>query len=144
MSKFNRYREEKATTELILKEMETEMSSLRKENQERKQSTISNNEEVRFEELTRELNDLKEQNRSLHEQNDELQAVMLTRGVEQGINLLNGTSASLAKELEAMGQAQVSAIVVNLHNFHSHSSPCELILDRNIKRNKIDPSRKLK
>lgn len=107
------------------------MSSLRKENQERKQSTISNNEEVRFEELTRELNDLKEQNRSLHEQNDELQAVMLTRGVEQGINLLNGTSASLAKELEAMGQAQVSAIVVNLHNFHSHSSPSfELILDR--------------
>lgn len=106
--KLYRHREEKATTELILKEMEAELNSLRQENQERKQSTTSNNEEVRFEELTRELNELKEQNRSLHEQNDELQAVMLTRGVEQGINLLNGTSASLAKELEAMGQAQVS------------------------------------
>lgn len=104
----SRYREEKATTELILKEMEAELGLLRQENQERKQSTTSNNEEVRFEELTRELNDLKKQNRSLQEQNEELQALMLTRGVEQGINLLNGTSASLAKELEAMGQAQVS------------------------------------
>uniref|UniRef100_A0A336LS76 CSON015498 protein n=1 Tax=Culicoides sonorensis TaxID=179676 RepID=A0A336LS76_CULSO len=101
-----RLREEKATTELILKEMEAELSSLRQENHERKQSSTSNNEEVRFEELSRELSELKDQNRALHEQNDELQAVMLTRGVEQGINLLNGTSASLAKELEAMGQAQ--------------------------------------
>lgn len=88
--------------------MEAELGLLRQENQERKQSTTSNNEEVRFEELTRELNDLKKQNRSLQEQNEELQALMLTRGVEQGISLLNGTSASLAKELEAMGQAQVS------------------------------------
>lgn len=103
-----RHREEKATTELILKEMETELNLLRQENQERKQSTTSNNEEVRFEELSRELNELKDHNRSLQEQNEELQALMLTRSVEQGINLLNGTSASLAKELEAMGQAQVS------------------------------------
>lgn len=90
--------------------METELSLLRQENHERRQTTSNNNnnEEVRFEELTRELNELKDQNRQLQEANEELQAVMLTRGVEQGINLLNGTSASLAKELEAMGQAQVS------------------------------------
>ncbi|XP_063705640.1 rab11 family-interacting protein 4B isoform X4 [Culicoides brevitarsis] len=103
-----RYREEKATTELILKEMETELTLLRQENQERRRSTASNNnnEDIRFEELTRELSELKDQNRQLQEANEELQAMMLTRGVEQGINLLNGTSASLAKELEAMGQQQ--------------------------------------
>ncbi|XP_063705557.1 rab11 family-interacting protein 4B isoform X3 [Culicoides brevitarsis] len=104
-----RYREEKATTELILKEMETELTLLRQENQERRRSTASNNnnEDIRFEELTRELSELKDQNRQLQEANEELQAMMLTRGVEQGINLLNGTSASLAKELEAMGQQQL-------------------------------------
>lgn len=43
----------------------------------------------------------------LNEANDELQALVLTRGVEEGINLLNGTSNSLAQELIDMSQTQV-------------------------------------
>lgn len=35
------------------------------------------------------------------------QATMLTNGVEQGRNLLNGTLNNLAQELEEMSQAQV-------------------------------------
>jgi len=51
---------------------------------------------------------------ALEEQNEELQATMLTNqatmltnGVEQGRHLLNGTLNSLAQELEEMSQAQV-------------------------------------
>lgn len=44
----------------------------------------------------------------LEEQNEELQAAVLTRGVEEGRHLLNGTLNSLAQELEEMSQAQVS------------------------------------
>lgn len=43
----------------------------------------------------------------LEEQNEELQAAVLTRGVEEGRHLLNGTLNSLAQELEEMSQAQV-------------------------------------
>lgn len=45
---------------------------------------------------------------ALEEQNEELQAAVLTRGVEEGRHLLNGTLNSLAQELEEMSQAQVS------------------------------------
>lgn len=45
----------------------------------------------------------------LEEQNDELQAVVLTRGVEEGRFLLhNSTANSLAQELEEMTQTEVS------------------------------------
>lgn len=47
----------------------------------------------------------------LNEANEELQAVLLTRGVEEGINLLNGTSNSLAQELHDMSQTQVRGII---------------------------------
>lgn len=43
----------------------------------------------------------------LAEQNEELQAIVLNRGVEEGRNLLNGTSNSLAHELGEMSQRQV-------------------------------------
>lgn len=43
----------------------------------------------------------------MNETNEELQALVLTRGVEEGINLLNGTSNSLAQELHDMSQTQV-------------------------------------
>lgn len=44
---------------------------------------------------------------ALEEQNEELQATVFTRGVEEGRHLLNGTLNSLAQELEEMTQAQV-------------------------------------
>ncbi|EDX10427.1 GD14486 [Drosophila simulans] len=55
-----------------------------------------------------------QKNPTLEEQNEELQATMLTNqatmltnGVEQGRHLLNGTLNSLAQELEEMSQAQL-------------------------------------
>lgn len=48
----------------------------------------------------------------LEEQNEELQATVLTRGVEEGRHLLNGTLNSLAQELEEMSQAQVCIIKI--------------------------------
>lgn len=114
---YNRYREEKATSDLVLKEMESELTRLRKDLNERSQNHMQNNEDVRIDEFMKELTEMKERNRSLEETNDELQALLLTRGVEQGINLLNGTSASLAKELEAMGQAQVCLFFYIQTNF---------------------------
>lgn len=44
----------------------------------------------------------------LEEQNEELQAIVLNRGVEEGRNLLNGTANSLAQELGQMDQLQVN------------------------------------
>lgn len=44
----------------------------------------------------------------LEEQNEELQAIVLNRNVEEGRNLLNCTANSLAQELGQMDQLQVS------------------------------------
>lgn len=98
--------------------MESELTRLRKDLNERSQNHMQNNEDVRIDEFMKELTEMKERNRSLEETNDELQALLLTRGVEQGINLLNGTSASLAKELEAMGQAQVCLFFLHSNKFY--------------------------
>lgn len=65
-------------------------------------------EALRLEELHQELEELRQTNKSLQEQNEELQAMILTRGVEEGRNLLNGTSNSLAHELGEMSDRQVS------------------------------------
>lgn len=53
----------------------------------------------------------------LEEQNEELQAAVLTRGVEEGRHLLNGTLNSLAQELEEMSQAQVSYSLIDVFFF---------------------------
>lgn len=47
----------------------------------------------------------------LEEQNEELQAIVLNRGVEEGRNLLNCTANSLAQELGQMDQIQVCVIL---------------------------------
>lgn len=120
-----RYREERATNELVLKEMESELEKLRKEKADQK--SFVSQDDIRMEELLREIADLKDRNKSLDEANDELQALVLTRGVEQGINLLNGTSASLAKELEAMGQAQVNIHIQQISIFSSSYSLSPII-----------------
>lgn len=65
-------------------------------------------ETLRLEELHTEMEELRILNKNLQETNDELQALVLTRGVEEGRILLNGTSNSLAKELEEMDQSQVN------------------------------------
>lgn len=65
-------------------------------------------ETLRLEELHEELEGLRQTNKSLVEQNEELQAMVLTRGVEEGRNLLNGTSNSLAQELGELNERQVN------------------------------------
>lgn len=62
----------------------------------------------RFDELQQELNELRHRNQMLHEQNDELQALVLHRNVEEGRSLLNDTRNSLAHELGEMSESQVS------------------------------------
>lgn len=47
---------------------------------------------------------------ALEEQNEELQAIVLNRNVEEGRNLLNCTANSLAQELGQMDQIQVSLV----------------------------------
>ncbi|KAJ1529161.1 hypothetical protein ONE63_005969 [Megalurothrips usitatus] len=54
--------------------------------------------------LGAQLERVREEARSLREANEELQALVLTRGVEEGRSLLTGGSSSLAAELEAMSQ----------------------------------------
>ncbi|XP_034250823.1 rab11 family-interacting protein 4 isoform X4 [Thrips palmi] len=56
--------------------------------------------------LSAQLEHVREEARSLREANEELQALVLTRGVEEGRSLLTGSmgSSSLAAELEAMSQ----------------------------------------
>lgn len=44
----------------------------------------------------------------LEEQNEELHAMVLNRGVEEGRHLLNGTSNSLAYELGEMNNREVT------------------------------------
>jgi hypothetical protein len=72
------------------------------------ESTTSS-EPFKVEELQQEIAELKQINRSLEEANEELQAMLLNRGLEEGRFLLNGGSstANLADELKEMGQAQV-------------------------------------
>lgn len=63
-------------------------------------------ETLRLEELHEEMASLRERNSQLQEANEELQANLLTAGVEQG-RLLTAGETSLAAELEAMTHDQV-------------------------------------
>jgi Rab11 family-interacting protein 3/4 len=65
----------------------------------------------RIDEILSELEDLKLKNRQLNETNEELQAMLLHKNIEEGRNLLNGGSsiANLADELkDEIDQNQVS------------------------------------
>lgn len=86
-------------------ELGKEVERLRSENGPALPTTSP--EALRLEELHQELEELRQTNKSLQEQNEELQAMVLTRGVEEGRNLLNGTSNSLAHELGEMSERQV-------------------------------------
>lgn len=70
-------------------------------------------ETLRLEELHQELEELRQAKKQLIEQNEELQAMVLTRGVEEGRNLLNGTSNSLAQEIDELNDRQVNFLFIN-------------------------------
>lgn len=89
-------------------ELSKEVDRLRSESGPAMPTTSS--EAIRLEELHSELEELRHANKALIEQNEELQAIVLTRGVEEGRNLLNGTSNSLAQELGELNDRQVGNI----------------------------------
>lgn len=71
--------------------------------------SITYSEPFRIDEIQNELDELRHQNRQLQDANEELQAMLLNKNIEEGRNLLNGGSsmANLADELKEMGQNQV-------------------------------------
>uniref|UniRef100_A0A1A9URZ3 FIP-RBD domain-containing protein n=1 Tax=Glossina austeni TaxID=7395 RepID=A0A1A9URZ3_GLOAU len=101
-----KYDSEKKSTEELMLELSKEVERLRAETGPAMPTTSL--ESIRLEELHQELEQMRQKNKTLEEQNEELQAAVLTRGVEEGRHLLNGTLNSLAQELEEMSQAQGS------------------------------------
>ncbi|XP_023298741.2 rab11 family-interacting protein 4B isoform X1 [Lucilia cuprina] len=106
LQKERKYEKEKKTSEELMLELSKELERLRAETGPALPTTSP--ESIRLEELHQELEEMRQKNRALEEQNEELQAAVLTRGVEEGRHLLNGTLNSLAQELEEMSQAQDS------------------------------------
>ncbi|KAL9903553.1 rab11 family-interacting protein 4B isoform X4 [Glossina fuscipes] len=100
-----KYDQEKKSAEDLMLELSKEVERLRAETGPAMPTTSL--ESIRLEELHQELEQMRQKNKSLEEQNEELQAAVLTRGVEEGRHLLNGTLNSLAQELEEMSQAQL-------------------------------------
>ncbi|KAI8116577.1 Rab11 family-interacting protein 4A [Lucilia cuprina] len=105
LQKERKYEKEKKTSEELMLELSKELERLRAETGPALPTTSP--ESIRLEELHQELEEMRQKNRALEEQNEELQAAVLTRGVEEGRHLLNGTLNSLAQELEEMSQAQL-------------------------------------
>lgn len=73
-------------------------------------SLESNNssEPFKLEELHHEIDVLRKHNKTLEENNQELEAMLLTRDIEEGRNLIYGSrsTANLADELKEMDQTQ--------------------------------------
>ncbi|KAL5292231.1 RAB11FIP4.2 family protein [Megaselia abdita] len=101
-----KYEQDKKSSEELMIELSTELERIRTESGPAMPTTSP--ETLRLEELHQELDELRQKNRALEEQNEELEATVLSRGVEEGRHLLNGTLNSLAQELEEMTQAQDS------------------------------------
>ncbi|XP_058067171.1 rab11 family-interacting protein 4B isoform X5 [Anopheles bellator] len=100
-----KHRADKQAAEELMVELGKECERLRTERGPALPTTSP--ESLRLEELHQEMDELRQKNKSLEESNEELQAMMLTRSIEEGRNLLNGPSNSLAQELEAMSQNQL-------------------------------------
>lgn len=102
-----RYLSEKLAAEDLMIELGKEVERLRSECGPAMPTTSP--ETLRLEELHQELEELRQTKKALIEQNEELQAMVLTRGVEEGRNLLNGTSNnSLADEIGELNDRQVN------------------------------------
>ncbi|XP_055600272.1 rab11 family-interacting protein 4B isoform X2 [Uranotaenia lowii] len=100
-----KHKADKQAAEDLMVELGKECERLRSERGPALPTTSP--ESLRLEELHQEMDELRQKNKQLEEANEELQAMVLTKGVEEGRNLLNGTTNSLAQELEAMSQNQL-------------------------------------
>uniref|UniRef100_A0A2M4BK42 Putative centrosomal protein nuf n=1 Tax=Anopheles marajoara TaxID=58244 RepID=A0A2M4BK42_9DIPT len=103
-----KHRADKMAAEELMVELGKECERLRSERGPALPTTSP--ESLRLEELHQEMDELRQKSKALEEANEELQAMMLTRSIEEGRNLLNGPTNSLAQELEAMSQNQVSKL----------------------------------
>ncbi|XP_031632523.1 rab11 family-interacting protein 4 isoform X9 [Contarinia nasturtii] len=101
-----KYLAEKLAAEDLMIELGKEVERLRQECGPAMPTTSP--ETLRLEELHQEMEELRQAKKQLIEQNEELQAMVLTRGVEEGRNLLNGTSNSLAQEIDELNDRQDS------------------------------------
>ncbi|XP_031632521.1 rab11 family-interacting protein 4 isoform X8 [Contarinia nasturtii] len=102
-----KYLAEKLAAEDLMIELGKEVERLRQECGPAMPTTSP--ETLRLEELHQEMEELRQAKKQLIEQNEELQAMVLTRGVEEGRNLLNGTSNSLAQEIDELNDRQLQA-----------------------------------
>ncbi|XP_035788339.1 rab11 family-interacting protein 4B-like isoform X7 [Anopheles albimanus] len=100
-----KHRADKLAAEELMVELGKECERLRSERGPALPTTSP--ESLRLEELHQEMDELRQKSKALEEANEELQAMMLTRSIEEGRNLLNGPTNSLAQELEAMSQNQL-------------------------------------
>uniref|UniRef100_A0A0A9VTD6 Rab11 family-interacting protein 4A n=2 Tax=Lygus hesperus TaxID=30085 RepID=A0A0A9VTD6_LYGHE len=97
-----------AANQQLIEELSQELERLRVEHKrtleelEERGSGVS---PTAHEQLRAKFTQLREENKRLQEAHDELQALLLTRSVEEGRNLLTGHQ-SLAAELEAMSQGE--------------------------------------
>jgi len=124
--------DERATSLSIVQEMSREVEQLRNQKAEMAQNDsgmqIQDGEEVlgdlpaRIAEMETEIRVLRDQNKRLHENNEELQAQMLNKGLEEGRTLLmnQAHNNSLAAEFEAMSENEMRKALqdqqdVNLH-----------------------------
>lgn len=74
---------------------------------------------LRIEEIQNELDEVKLHNRQLEETNEELQAMLLNKNIDEGRKLLNGgcSISNLADELKEMGQHQVKSMIKENSSF---------------------------
>lgn len=99
--------QEKLAAEDLMIELGKEVERLRSENLPALPTTSP--EAIRLEELHQEMEDLRHAKKLLEEQNEELHAMVLNKGVEEGRHLLNGTSNSLAFELGEMNNRELQS-----------------------------------
>lgn len=122
-----RYLEDKNQSEQLIMELHKEIERIRTETQavmatvkntsisfqNSRSSSVDEVDEIsellRLQELQKELDDSRQQNRELRDANEELQAMLLNKNIEEGRNLINGGNlmSNLADELKEMGQSQV-------------------------------------
>lgn len=102
---------EKNNSEQLIVDLHREIERIRNETQSvvtsMKNSNVPEPSDSKIDELQTVISNLKLENRQLRETNDELQAMLLNKNIEEGRNLLNGGTSNLADELKEMGQNQV-------------------------------------
>lgn len=111
-----KYLAQKLELEDLMVELGKEVDRLKTETGPAMPTTSS--EALRLEELHQEIEDLRQAKKVLIEQNEELQAILLTRGVEEGRHLLNSTSNSLAQELGELNNSETLASLTQLQTVY--------------------------